>query len=474
MGSQIITWILTLAVTIFLPRYLGPEGVGTIHLATSLWAIGTILVTFGMDIFLIKEIARDPEKLNMLFSVSLVIRGFLYCLSFLGMVIYANSVGYSETAIWVIYIIGLQFFVGELVQVCYACLQGLEQMGYSSLAAIVGKLFYTIATIIALLLGYQVVTVAFIMVGSSIVNVITHFWALRRVVKTLRFEFDRSKIMWMLRSSTPYMLSNLFAAAYISIDIVVISLIINDEAQLGWYAGADTLFGTLMFVPTVFITAIFPALSRMYSEESESLPIYVRKSFNLLLLLSIPIGIGVVAISESLVVLLYGEDFRGSGPILAVLGVVLLLTYQNTLLGRFLISIDMQNTWTKIMAIATVATIPLDLLLIPWCQRMFSNGAIGGALAYIFTEGGMMIAGLYLLPKGYLGRENLTMTGKALICGLAMGAVAWYLRDYFIAIPIVAGGIVYPILILLTRAIPADDMAILRGAAQNLIAKVRR
>ena len=473
MGSQIVTWLLTLAVTVFLPRYLGPEAVGKLHLANSLWAIGTILVTFGMDVLLVKEVARNPEKLSSLFTLSLFIRAVLYLLSFGLMAIYANSIGYPAETVSVIYIIGIAFFFSEFIQACYSSLQGLEQMGLSSLANIAGKVFYTVVSIGALLLGYGVTTIATIIVLANLVNGIMQFWALRRT-HPLKFNIDFSLIPWMIKASTPYMLSNLFAAAYISIDIVVISLLIKDEAQLGWYAGADSLFGTLMFVPTVFITAIFPALSRMYSEESDSLPQLISKSFNLLLLLSIPIGIGIFAVSNQLVVLLYGSEFIGSGPILAVLSIVLLLTYQNTLLGRYLISIDMQNTWTKVMAIATIATIPLDFLLIPWCQEFFGNGAIGGALAYIFTEGGMMVAGLYLLPKGYLGRENLAMAIKALLCGFLMGAVAWGLRDYFIAIPIIASAIVYPVLILITKTIPKEDMAILQSAGQTVLAKIRR
>ena len=126
------------------------------------------------------------------------------------------------------------------------------------------------------------------------------------------------------------------------------------------------------------------------------------------------------------------------------------------------------------MAVATVATIPLDILLIPWAQANLGNGAIGGALAYIFTEGGMLAAGLYLLPRGYLGRENLIVAIKGFFCGLVMGAAAWYLRDYFIAIPIAVSAIIYPALILMTRAIPQEDMEILQDTLQPILKRLGR
>ncbi|HEU5090560.1 MAG TPA: oligosaccharide flippase family protein, partial [Roseiflexaceae bacterium] len=59
--SQIITWGLTTALTLFLPRYIGPEGNGVLAIASSVWAITAVLISFGMDIYLMKMIAREPE-----------------------------------------------------------------------------------------------------------------------------------------------------------------------------------------------------------------------------------------------------------------------------------------------------------------------------------------------------------------------------------------------------------------------------
>ena len=61
MISQLVTWGLTIVLTIFLPRYLGAAALGQFHLANSLWAILAIAVTFGMEILLTKEIARDKK-----------------------------------------------------------------------------------------------------------------------------------------------------------------------------------------------------------------------------------------------------------------------------------------------------------------------------------------------------------------------------------------------------------------------------
>ena len=72
--SQVITWSLTLLMTLFLPRYLGVSAVGQFHLANSLWAIVAVLASFGMNTLVTKEIARDGSQLSKLISTSIFIR----------------------------------------------------------------------------------------------------------------------------------------------------------------------------------------------------------------------------------------------------------------------------------------------------------------------------------------------------------------------------------------------------------------
>ncbi|NJN47466.1 MAG: oligosaccharide flippase family protein [Candidatus Competibacteraceae bacterium] len=94
MLSQILTWGISLTLMMFLPRYLGPVGMGKLQLAISLWTIVGIVVSFGMDTFLTKEIARTPENINKLFSASIVLRMLLFLLGAAGMAVYTRVAGY--------------------------------------------------------------------------------------------------------------------------------------------------------------------------------------------------------------------------------------------------------------------------------------------------------------------------------------------------------------------------------------------
>lgn len=471
MGAQLVTWGLALLLTIFLPRYLGAAAVGKFHFATSIWAIMTILVTFGMDTLLTKEIARRPERTPELFGTTIVLRLLLYVVTFGLVALYLRLTGYPEDTVHVVYAIGLSMLIWEFAQACTASLQGLERMEYISLGTIAGKTFNTAVSIALLLLGHGVLVIAVVTIGAALVNLLFQLYFLRRL-QPLRLSFSFGVARQLLVGGIPYLLSGIFLTVYIKIDIVVISYFVNDTV-VGWYGAADQLFGTFLFIPTVFMTAIFPALSRLYADKSGTLPKLMSKSFDLLLILSLPIGLGLMVIAGPLVVLLFGPEFTQSGPVLAIFGIVLILTYQNMLLGQFLISTDRQNKWTAVMAVATVVSLVLALLLIPWFQQRYGNGGIGGTVSFVITESGMMIAGLRLLPKGSLGRANGWLAIRALFAAAGMTAVAWWWRDSFILIPIMAGAVTYGALILLLRVIPCEDLLLLQKLVQSLRLRFR-
>jgi Na+-driven multidrug efflux pump len=144
------------------------------------------------------------------------------------------------------------------------------------------------------------------------------------------------------------------------------------------------------------------------------------------------------------------------------------MTYLNIFLAYFFISMDRQRTWTIIMVVATVATIPLDLFLIPFCHRLFGNGALGGALAYTVTEMGILITALFLVREQWATRENTWRAAKALFAALVMAAAVWAVRDAFIFIPVAAGAIIYTVLLWLLGLMPHSELALVGNMVRQM------
>lgn len=445
---------------------------GKLHLGISLWTIMAVIMAFGTDQLMVKEIARAPEKISDLFGTKVVLSSGLFLVCMVGLYFASLSLGYDPLTVYAIVLVGIEFWLWQFVSANESTLQGLERMEHISVGRIAGHTFNVLVGISLLLLGFGLFAIIAVRIVAALVVFAFQFVRLRQMTE-IRPRFDLPLIPKLLGSGWPYFLTGISMVVYMQLDVVIMSFLVSEEA-IGWYGTADQLFGTLLFIPTAFITAIYPVYSKLAVNDEEPLKALMSKSFDSMLLVGVPIGLGLFLIANPLVSLLYGAEFKNSGPVLAAFGIVLILTYLNMLVGQFLISIDKQRPWALVMAIATAATIPLDLWLIPWTNAVYANGALGGAIAFIFTELAMLLCGIALLPSQTLGLRNVFAALRIFTAGLAMVGVVWWFGTAIIPIQVAIGGVVYLGLILLLRVVPNEDLEYLKAMVQQTIAKFMR
>ncbi|MBK8988834.1 MAG: flippase [Chloroflexi bacterium] len=445
---------------------------GKYYTAVAIWNIMAMVITFGIDMLLAKEIAKNPEGISDFFGNAFFLKTLLFLLSVVVVAVYAYLVQYPFETVMMLVIIGVGTLFWQYSAICQAMLQGLEKMQYISLANIVSKLFNTIVTLTLVYLGAGIFLIASVHIGMGLVSFLIQLY----YVKTLqhpRFRINLKHAGSMLKLGFPFLLSSAAITLYLEVDIILISMLAN-ERTVGWYGSADVLYGTLLFVPTVLMTAVFPALSRENVRDPDNLKRLVQRSFDILLLVGVPIGFGIFLIANPLVVLLYGPEFAGSGPVLAIKGLVLTMTYQNMIIGTALLSTNRQYPWTLVITIASLAVIPLDLWLVPWSHAAFDNGAIGASIVFIFTESFMMIAGIRLLPAHTLNKANAIYAIKVVTAGIVMIAATWWFRDAFIAVPVLIGITSYGVAALILRLIGEDEKLIVKGLKDSAVAKLQR
>ncbi len=467
MSSQLVTWGLSIAATVVIPRYLGADLLGRLHIANSLWAIGFVVASFGMNLLITKEVARDTSRIGPLLATSIALRLVLSVPVAVVIFAYALVAGYADQTIAVLAIIGAATLGLSVTASIASVLQGLERMGAMSIAAVAGRVVFVGGSLALLAAGYSIYAVAFVTALGNFVSLAIHMYALRKVRREIGDEshltLDAASLWEMARSSAPYFGVGFFIVLYLQIDAIVISLVVESEEVLGWYSVYDKLAGTLMFVPTVFMTAMYPSLSRLYSDSPDGHNRLTQKSFELMLLISIPLGLGLAAVAGPLVELLFGSEFENAAAVMAVGGVVTSLTYLTTVLGMFLISMDRQRQWTRFIALGALLSIPLDLALVPLFQTHFDNGAIGGAVAYLITETIVLAGAVALLPRRALGPHSLKFTARVIAAGLVMVGVIYPLRNLALPIQVSGGALTYATMVVLLRLIAADDRQLLRS-----------
>lgn len=469
--SQLLSWGISLGLAIIVPRYYGAEGAGQLHIAMSLWSLVGIVVGFGTDLIITREVARDKSRIGAFIGTGIGIQFVFHALGFLALFLYTQIVDYSPVTVYAIYLFGIAYWIMTITDAIDSAVYGLEKIGYLSTVSIVLYLFEAAIILTFVFTGQPLLSVAIASILSAILDLIIMWWLLQRIHPT-RVTFDFPLAKWLLRESYPIMLNRAARDIYVQLDVIIISWFVS-ETVVGWYSVADRLYGTMMFIPSVIGSAIFPTVSRLYADHPESISKITRRSFDLIMVLIIPIGFGMFVIATPFVTLIYGSDFTNAGPVLQILGFVVVFTALNTLLGQQLIAMGKQMALTRLSFVAVLVTIPVDLLLIPWTQETFGNGALGGALAYVITEAMIIGGSIRLLPKGTLSWPTLSLAARAILAGVAMIAVAWTVKDMFLLFPILAGILTYVPLMFVFRLVSDQDQQLILSLANKVWGRFR-
>ena len=472
MGTQLVTWLLSFILSIFLPRYLGASAVGEIAVAASVWTIASVLIAFGMDTHLTKMIARDPAHMPDLLGTSLTIRTIFFLIACILVTGYLYLFNFNSKIVYIAIIIGVSTIIGVYSATLSSVFVGLERMEFNSLSSIVSKTFLTVLTLLLIFMHANIYAIVALSIVTGSVSLSILIYALKRQY-ALRMHVTFADAWAMLRMSTPYLITSLVIAVYVQIDQIFIATMV-DTRTVGWYSTATNLFGTSMFLPVAIGTTLLPVLSRSYTTSQHQLQHIARRSFDLMFLISVPIGFGIIVIANPLVIMLYGSEFAQSGPVLAVLGSVLIFMYLNTLLGQLLISTDRTSKWNLVMTGGVLLTLPLDLVLVPWTRDTYGNGALGGTIAFLFTEFWMVVGAILLLPKNTIQWSNVRTAALSLFAGLVMIATSWWWRETLMPLSILVGAVTYIGLVFLLRIVSHEDLLLLKELGSHLVRRFRR
>jgi O-antigen/teichoic acid export membrane protein len=423
LGTQVISWGLTFLVTLYLPSYLKDSGLGSITIAGSFQSLAGVLVILGTSVVLVKEIARRPDQTRALVGATLLLRSLLALPACALAIVAALLMGYeADLRVLIALALGLMV-VGSLSDAVASALRGLEEFRPVNAAAlterfIVGAL--TIALVFARAPLWAFVAVGF---AGSIPALLWQMICLRRILKTRpecqsgaasgTTATNRETMRQIVLAGMPYFTNTLFINIYGNAAPLLLKQI-SSVSAVGWFGLAKRLGGTTMILPVALTGALLPTLSRLYHEDESAFRANVRRMVRLLLVSVMPFAaVLVLAPIPLLAFLHYPPMFRGTVPVLVVMGISVVLWYLTQAIGTALIAGDQQNVFSRVTGIAATVSFPLCAAGIWITERYFANGAVGAMVSDALLEAGMVLAYLRYLPAGTLRTADFAVLLRA-------------------------------------------------------------
>jgi O-antigen/teichoic acid export membrane protein len=441
-------------------RVLGPVDAGKYAWLGVVIGYFDILLGFGMNTWLTREVARAPEAAGRGLGNALAARALLW----LGLLLTALAmIGPLAGPLAVTPDVGLALLLlvlamapSGLAAALSALFYGRERMEAPAAVAVVTTVLKVSLGLLALALGYGFVGLAAVALGVNLITLAVLALLYGAFVGWPRLAFAPRASLALARDASPFMMNDLLASLFFRLDSLLLRPLAGNAA-LGWYSAAYRVPDGLNLIPANFTLALFPLLARRAQDDRAALVRVYRRALKVLLVLGLPLSMGIALLAEPLVYLFAGPRYVPESVwTLQVLIWFLPFSFVNGVTQYVLIAVDRQRFLTVAFAVATAFNLAANLLLIPrW-------GYLGAALVTVLSE--VVLLGPFwwavtrsLPPVGLLAvawRPALAALGMAVV---VMPLAAW---SWPLSIPI--GAAFYLAILLLLRTFDADDRALLQ------------
>lgn len=460
--SKAIATALGLVAIAMITRYLGKTGFGEYTAAITFLSYFGILADLGLTLVTVQLISKkgaDQDKiLGNLLALRLVSAVVLLGLAPLVVLLFP----YSTDVKMSVAVASLSFLFIALNQILVGLYQKHLRMDKVSIAEVTSRVVLVAGTYLALRIDSGLVGIMLATVVSSAVNFLIHFlYSLSFARIRLRFDFA----YWgeIMSRSWPLAVTITLNLIYLKTDILLLSVLkrpsdIGIIAEVGIYGAAYKVIDVLITFPFMFAGIILPILTALWSRnDKDSFKTVLQKSFNVMVILAIPLIVGTQFVASEIMALIAGEEFYISGPILQVLIGAAGLIFLGNMFAHAIIAIDKQRKIILAYSITAVTSVVGYLVFIP----RFSY--FGAAWMTIYSEFVVAFVSAWLVWKYTRFLPNFDVLLKSLLAslGMALFIVMFKKTDINILYSIPAGSIIYFILLYSLKGFTKKDINIL-------------
>lgn len=455
MISQIVTSVLAFIWTVVITRYLGPSEYGIYGSTASFSGLLMIFADFGISSYIIRAVSTDFDKEEYYLRNAFTLTIFLSILYFFIVLILLILFGWNNYMIFICLLFTIEIIVGRFSAIFYISYQVHEELKYNAIA----NMITTVSTFILILV---VVYGSFKLTGIALAFILANVFALcyniyigcKYFVKP-KFSFNPSFYKVLLLGGIPFAMTGLFYTVYYSIDIIMITQFVGTY-ETGLYNAAYKLITVLTLFYTIYVTVVYPVMSKLFKDSNELLSISFIKSMKYLLLVTIPIAIFTCFYSMD-IISIYGVEFIEANKVLNILIWTVCFLFVNGACSLVLTASYKEYTVTIIFAIAAVFNIVLNLFLIP----LYS--IYGAAIATVLSEILIFILDMYSIKKiNQLPNKHFVYDVFKIILASGILAIALYFLNLNLWLAMPVSIIVYFAALLLLKTPDDQDKLILK------------
>jgi len=401
LGDRLLRMAVSMAVSVWVARYLGPEVFGRYNFAIAFALLFGPLGLAALDRIVVRELVRAPgsrgEILGSAFALRLVGGAAAGLLATGTMALLRRGDGEMLAMVAIL--------SGGLVVQAFDVVDWWNQSRYASRRSVLatGAGFLLAAALRVVLILQHAPVIAFAWAWSAELAIGSVGLALTHArgdgVVPARWRLDGARLAMLARDGWPLLFSSLMVIVYTRIDQVMLGQM-KQSAELGLYAVAVRLVEVWYLVPAAIVTSVFPGIVELHGRDEATFHDRLQKLYNLMVAISYAVAIPTTFLAPWVVRLLFGAEYAAAAPMLAVLVWSLPFTSLGLARGAYLNTMNWNREYLVTVTAGCVVNVALNLLLIP---RLGGMGAvIASCAAYWVAAHGSCFLIPRLVPTGVM------------------------------------------------------------------------
>lgn len=304
--------------------------------------------------------------------------------------------------------------------------------------------------------------VAFSVMGSDILDLAWAFVAIACAVAVIELlvtrryaslAFQAGRKLWrpLLRVALPLGLAGLFATIYYRVDSVLLFNLAGPQ-EAGYYGAAFRILDPLHVLPTAIMSAVFPVVAAVRMSNPTRVRDLVQSGFDYLLIVSVPIFVGSLVVSGSLIDVVFGEGFDRSAIVLPILMLAFVAVAIGYVPGYLVPLVELQWRFAALALGGAVANVALNFLLIP------PYGAVGAAVSTVATEFAVTLLALLAVVRRLGTTLQLGRAVRTVLAALVMGGVTWIVAQIGLLPALLIAPPAYVLALLVLRVVSLAEL----------------
>jgi len=440
-------------------RILAPTDVGTYYYLVIIFGWFDIFSNFGLDLFLIREIARDKAHAGRYFyqssllRVSLCVLGVPLLLGYIALRQATVSPPLTETALITLGLLYAGLFPASISKGMSALFYAHEQAETPAAIATITTINKAIFGVIVLVLGGGIIGLALVSVFNNLLTLGILITAGRKFIGRISMWMpDMGLLRSMIRESYPLLLNHFLATIFFQIDVIILESSWG-AATVAQYSVAYRWILTIMIIPSFFTQALLPVMARQHRENPQALRQTYSFGIKLMFALAIPAAAFFTFFAVPLVMLMGDAQYLPDGAVALQLMIWSIpIGWLNSLTQYALIAVDLQRRITLAFVVAVSFNIIANLILIP------RFGYPVAALTTILSELVLLIPFALLMQTGLHQRLNWGgLLWRQAVAGSVLLLVTLFLTPLLSYLAVFVGLGIYVIVLLALRPLDGPE-----------------